>query len=66
MDPSACLQLVSDAVADGDLDAAMEHLDNYRAWRAAGGFEPIWNGKPGDAAAAEMADQISDGDEVEA
>jgi hypothetical protein len=41
MDPSACLQRASDAIATADLAEARLALSDYRAWRARGGFEPI-------------------------
>jgi hypothetical protein len=40
MDPKACLRLVSDALKDRDFETAAEHLEDYRAWRSRGGYEP--------------------------
>lgn len=41
MDPKECLRLADQAISDGDIDGATEHLDNYDRWRLRGGFEPV-------------------------
>jgi hypothetical protein len=41
MDPNACLTACDQAISDGDIAAAMAHLEDYRQWRCRGGFEPI-------------------------
>lgn len=43
MDPIETLRLAYAALAKAtpDIESAQEHLDNYREWRAAGGFEPF-------------------------
>lgn len=38
MDPQACLHLAAEALSEGDLETAKEHLDAYSAWVAKGGF----------------------------
>jgi hypothetical protein len=40
MDPLACLQRASEAIATADYAEARLALGDYRAWRARGGFEP--------------------------
>jgi hypothetical protein len=40
MDPAACLRRAAEALADNDIDEARAALDDYRAWRSRGGFEP--------------------------
>lgn len=40
MDPLACLLRLDQAITDKDLSDAKQALDDYRQWRAKGGFEP--------------------------
>lgn len=40
MDPEACLQRAARAIEDDDLPEAHAALEDYRQWRAGGGFEP--------------------------
>jgi hypothetical protein len=40
MDPQACLDWIANHLDDGDLEEAAYLLDEYRRWRAHGGFEP--------------------------
>lgn len=40
MDPKACLDRAEEALKDGDLEECREALQDYRAWRNRGGFEP--------------------------
>ena len=41
MDPKETLRLADQAISDCEPDKAHEYLEHYRAWRRAGGFEPI-------------------------
>jgi hypothetical protein len=41
MDPLATLHRAEAALNAGDLDTTQEALGQYRAWRRAGGFEPL-------------------------
>lgn len=46
MDPNTTLELIDDAIFDGDREAAREHRANLRTWLSKGGFEPTWNDYP--------------------
>lgn len=41
MDPAECLRIADQCISDLDYESARFHLDNYRRWRAVGGFEPM-------------------------
>ena len=40
MDPAACLDLLTQALDEGDLAEATYLLGEYRRWRSRGGFQP--------------------------
>lgn len=54
MDPLSCLLAAQDAIRDGDLETAADHLDNYRNCRRRGGFEPAIHGTRGDTFARQL------------
>lgn len=40
MDPRACLLRAIAAMGDGDREECADATNDYRTWRASGGFEP--------------------------
>ena len=40
MDPVECLKQLFQAIDDGNIEEAQEHLDSLMAWSGKGGFDP--------------------------
>lgn len=40
MDPDTCLTMAEEACAEGDFREAASCIEDYKAWRRQGGFEP--------------------------
>lgn len=53
MDPKACIERAWAAFYDGDREECRAALDDYRAWRARGGFDPELH--PGEGPAGDRA-----------
>ena len=46
MDPNATLEMIDDALAEGDRAMAREHRSNLFTWLSRGGFAPEWEAYP--------------------
>jgi hypothetical protein len=60
MDPEACLNRLRIALTDGDRSDAVSAINDYYRWRLRGGFEPTWNGTPGDVVVDTLAHELAD------
>jgi hypothetical protein len=58
MDPKACIDLIVLRWGEGSFSEAWESVLDYRAWRAAGGFEPLIAGVRGDIVVWNLARRI--------